>query len=60
MIGHGCLYIANNQQNACHCSFKGCGSSEIFNVSDDGKGNSVLTGEGGKAAKFTCAEYEVF
>ena len=61
-FGAHSLDLKMNKDNASECRFQGCneGYGEIFNVSDDDQGNSVLTGEGGKAAKFTCIEIEVF
>ena len=50
-----------NRQNGCYCAFTGSeDDDDEYNVSDDGKGNSILTGEGGKAHMFTCVELEVF
>ena len=66
LFGNNCLGIMhmrepNKDGSHYYCSFNGNGlNAEIYNVSDDGNGNSVLTGEGGKGAKFTCVELEVF
>ena len=50
-----------NSWRASYCAFKGSGSDMgRYKVIDDGKGNSVLTGEGGKGNRFTCVELEVF
>ena len=61
-FGFYCLGIQNmNKPNLSNCSFKDNGINHyLYKVSDDGNGNSVLTGEGGKGAMFTCVELEVF
>lgn len=59
----GCFCLQNmNLKNESYCYFEGSGKVDesSYNVSDDGKGNSILTGEGGKEGKFTCSEMEVF
>ena len=50
-----------NSQNGGWCAFTGSDADYgYYKISDDGKGNSILTGEGGKGARFTCVELEVF
>ena len=51
-FGGSCLGIQNmNKQNGCYCAFTGSENDKgYYKVSDDGKGNSILTGEGGKGA----------
>lgn len=50
-----------NKHDEGYCYFAGSSNdSGIYKVSVDGKGNSILTGEGGNRARFTCVELEVF
>ena len=52
-----CFNLLNmNVGKTNYCHFKGSGqpNEDIYNVSDDGKGNSILTGEGGKEGRFEC------
>ena len=51
-----------NIKNGSFCGFTGSihNDNGSYKMSADDKGNSILTGEGGKGAKFTCVELEVF